>query len=158
MKGILMIVAVAVCLSACKVKKHIAREVYQADSVNLQAEASKSAIRADSVRLQAKEETDNDSYQIVELYDTVGRISSRVISAKLARHRKQTDSVISTSSSVQETRHEETNRLSVAMEHIESKKESKPAVSSVSWYLYVLIAGVSIGGYLAWRIRVFKRS
>lgn len=142
-----------VLLSACKTKKHATTQEYKRDSITHIETSRANITHTDSVRVTTQQEERTDSYQIIEQYDSLGRLSTRVIRAKIARQRKQTDSLTHASQAVELITTKEVQAVKEYTKAQEVSSESKPATASLRWYICILIVGIGLGGYLVWRYR-----
>lgn len=142
-----------VLLSACKTKRHATTQEYKRDSITHIETSKVNITHTDSVRVTTQQEERTDSYHIIEQYDSLGRLSTRVITTKIARQRRQTDSLMHASQTVESLKAKEVQAVKEYTKAQEERRESKPATASLRSYVYMLIVGVGLGGYLMWRYR-----
>lgn len=148
------IIAYALVLASllgCKTKRHSTTQEYKRDSVAYTETARANTIRTDSVRITTQQEASADTYQIIEQYDTLGRLSTRVITARLAKQRQQRDSTAHTTQLSELAGSREVQATQETAKREEVKQESKPTTATARSYLYLLVIGIVIGAYLVWR-------
>lgn len=127
---------IALALTSCKAKHTAESHAEAKEQVQIQSERLE-VVEGNSLQLV-------DTWQVVEVFDSLGRI----------RERRTTERKARTETKAQATAHTETEikqSTQVATKH-QSKSEQRAGVAPPLWLMALAFAlGIALSGYIAWR-------
>lgn len=127
---------IALLLTSCKVKKQSESTSETTEQTEIQAERLE---RLEGQTLQLV-----DAWQVVEVFDSLGRIRERRTTERKARTETKAQVTASTDTEIKQS-------TQVATKH-QSKSEQRAAVATPLWLIALAFAlGIALSGYIAWR-------
>lgn len=131
-----LIALIALALTACKAKHTAESHAVAKEQTQIQSERLE-VVEGNSLQLV-------DTWQVVELFDSLGRI----------RERRTTERKARTETKAQATARSETElkqATEITTKH-QSKSEQRAAVATPLWLIALAFAlGIALSGYIAWR-------